>query len=287
VTGVYSDSLTLDSAGCEDRTQFPRGDTPLLDIDPEQPLRGYPYQEYISLRERGATRLMIETFNLEFDFDSGIFAYADGPIFEEFSGPQMKTGDVWKIQLGRRFTLDPDDPDGSLFIEGILEEAVLFGSATHEWETIEEQAGLWVTQRCEWDDEEEYEEDNGDYDEAGDEQDEDDDSDGYLDQLDDPTANSEWYERMLDNPPADGGPVLRFHLYQNDTAETEDDVQMSIVDLLDSAYRSDDDSTTQDSNLEVETETDSAGSDFDSDEMLSGDEDLVEHAKILMDYRNP
>ncbi|KAJ7706137.1 hypothetical protein B0H17DRAFT_1325858, partial [Mycena rosella] len=80
--------------------------------------------EYEQLRQRGASRLMCETFHLEFHADVGIIAWADGDIYEEFAGPLMQEGDFWKIMLGRRIVLEDDDPDGSEFIEALLEDAV-------------------------------------------------------------------------------------------------------------------------------------------------------------------
>ncbi|KAF8216150.1 hypothetical protein K438DRAFT_1800139 [Mycena galopus ATCC 62051] len=104
--------------------------------------------EYAELRRRGATRLMCETFNLEFNAATGIFAWADGDIYREFAGPLMQVGDFWKIMLGRRIQLDEDDPDGSLFIEAVLEDALLFPLFEgQKWETVEDGAspGIWIT----------------------------------------------------------------------------------------------------------------------------------------------
>lgn len=89
-----------------DRSLVPRGNTPLLDLDPADNHilpEGYRGREteYFQLLKRGATRLMCETFHLEFTYKDGIFAWADTNIYDEFSGPLMKTGDFWKIHLGR------------------------------------------------------------------------------------------------------------------------------------------------------------------------------------------
>lgn len=89
---------------------------------------------------------MCETFHLEFHSDVGIVAWADGDIYEEFAGPLMQKGDFWKVMLGRRITLEEDDPDGSAFIEALLEDALLFPLvSTCKWETVEESPGIWVT----------------------------------------------------------------------------------------------------------------------------------------------
>ncbi|KAH0589665.1 hypothetical protein H2248_005392 [Termitomyces sp. 'cryptogamus'] len=92
---------------------------------------------------------MIETFNLEFNQDKGIFAWADSALYKEFAGPKMLKGHFWEIQLGRRFDLDEDDLDGSVFVEGILEDVIMFpgkGGDGAQWETAEESPGIWVTQ---------------------------------------------------------------------------------------------------------------------------------------------
>ncbi|KAJ7665266.1 hypothetical protein DFH06DRAFT_923309, partial [Mycena polygramma] len=102
--------------------------------------------EYEELRRRGATRLMCETFNLEFSSDTGIIAWADDDIYTEFARPLMQRGDFWKIMLGTRVRLDEDDPDGSAFVEALLEDALVFPlSSGGKWETVEESPGIWVT----------------------------------------------------------------------------------------------------------------------------------------------
>ncbi|KIM37788.1 hypothetical protein M413DRAFT_30705 [Hebeloma cylindrosporum] len=140
-----------------DRSLVPRGNTPLL---PDNLFDRYPppadYRsregEYKELLRRGATRIMCETFHLEFSHPGGIYAWADPQMYEEFSGPAMKEGDFWKIHLGRRVTLDQDDEDGSAFIDGLLEDALFFpfrgptsGRTFEKWETVEETPGIWVT----------------------------------------------------------------------------------------------------------------------------------------------
>ncbi|KNZ76656.1 hypothetical protein J132_09189 [Termitomyces sp. J132] len=144
------DSLLIDTAYDSDREQTPRSTTPLLSIPRViRPLPGYSYDQHEPLLQRGATRLMIETFNLEFNQDKGIFAWADSALYKEFAGPKMLKGHFWEIQLGRRFDLDEDDLDGSVFVEGILEDVIMFpgkGGDGAQWETAEESPGIWVTQ---------------------------------------------------------------------------------------------------------------------------------------------
>ena len=92
--------------------------------------------EYTQLLRRGATRLMCETFYLEFTKEDGIFAWADQNLYEEFSGPLMLPGDFWKIHLGRRIELDEDDLDGGQFLEELLEDALYFANRLIPWETV-------------------------------------------------------------------------------------------------------------------------------------------------------
>lgn len=104
------------------------------------------------LLARGATQDMIDTFHLTFTDLDGIYAWADDELFNEFSGDGMKEGDTWKIYLGRRITLEEDDLDGSLFIETLIEEAVLFPQdpslvdpTLMQWKTYKESPGVWIT----------------------------------------------------------------------------------------------------------------------------------------------
>ncbi|KAL5530972.1 hypothetical protein ACEPAG_3848 [Sanghuangporus baumii] len=101
---------------------------------------------------------MCETFCLEFTQEKGIVAWADDELFKSFSGMSMKNGDSWKIYLGRRIHLDEDDIDGAQFIEDLLEEVLLFPSShlrgplglerakrEMRWVTEQESRGIWAT----------------------------------------------------------------------------------------------------------------------------------------------
>ncbi|KAJ7619067.1 hypothetical protein DFH06DRAFT_1060953, partial [Mycena polygramma] len=144
---------TSNEAFNPDRVSQPRGDTPLREDEPYFLPSFYATKpepdgqnEYEELRRRGATRLMCETFHLEFDPDTGIIAWADGDLYDEFAGSLMQQGDFWKIMLGRRIKLDEDDPDGSAFMEALLEDALVFPIISGcKWETVEESPGIWVT----------------------------------------------------------------------------------------------------------------------------------------------
>ncbi|KAI0047419.1 hypothetical protein FA95DRAFT_1559139 [Auriscalpium vulgare] len=156
--GPAAGTSTNDDMLNPDRQLAPRGTTPLLDIEPVtvpvvsstliQPYRNRE-DELTTLLARGATRLMCVTFMLEYAEPTGIVAWADDALFDEFSGPGMKTGDRWKIHLGRRIHLAEDDLDGSVFVEELVEEAVIFPPTDRaeqgRWETVLEEGRIWVT----------------------------------------------------------------------------------------------------------------------------------------------
>jgi hypothetical protein len=90
---------------------------------------------------------MCETFNLEYTRHDGIVAWADQDIFDSFSAPGMAEGDKWKIYLGRRIELDEEDKDGSLFIEGLLEDVLFYPveNCNIQWRTFKEAPDVWAT----------------------------------------------------------------------------------------------------------------------------------------------
>ncbi|KAJ8514507.1 hypothetical protein ONZ45_g7949 [Pleurotus djamor] len=155
VEGATLGSVSTDNQALDpDRTMYNRGNTPLRYV--ETPSTPAPYrnreEEYEELLSRGATRLMCETFNLEYSQEGGIIAWADQTLFEEFTGDKMKKGDLWKIRVGRSIQLDDEDLDGSVFIEDLLEDAVLFPlrlphfeSSADRWETLQSSPGVWET----------------------------------------------------------------------------------------------------------------------------------------------
>ncbi|KAG6843902.1 hypothetical protein H0H87_011910 [Tephrocybe sp. NHM501043] len=312
------DSLHTELAYDSDREQAPRGYTPLPDIGcPSLPLLGYSLEQYTSLVQRGATRLMIETFNLQFTNEAGIFAWADSTLYAEFAGPKMREGDFWKIQLGRRFDLDDNDLDGAGFIEGILEDAILFpGKGGLQWETVEESPGIWVTRTVETGDVDEREKNNGEDEWPWDE-----------DELEGKTLH-EVEDEHLTQPFIDDGPVLTRPGYDTSDDHSSDDEEM-IVDeedgqidenmsedtgaafqahLPDAAWDTDNlnlkkakpgeltseshddagDNNNHDEQIGVKSEAEDAGSmvtldsdsdiadsDFDDDEIMSGDEEVM------------
>ncbi|KAH6896107.1 hypothetical protein BKA70DRAFT_786124 [Coprinopsis sp. MPI-PUGE-AT-0042] len=106
-------------------------------------------EEYRQLVARGATPLMISAYSLRFSLQDGIVAHADDALFENFSGPAMKQGHVWKIYLGSRVELDPEDHDGSEFIEGLLEDVTMVEPNLRCWKTEKLGSGCWETRPSE------------------------------------------------------------------------------------------------------------------------------------------
>ncbi|KDQ11796.1 hypothetical protein BOTBODRAFT_57206 [Botryobasidium botryosum FD-172 SS1] len=146
-------SVCIDEEGLHpDRRVAPRGTTPLLEIPPnfagEIP-HIYAHTriaEYEALLARGATREMCITFRLSFDYATGITARLckGDRLWTEFSGPAMAAHDAWVVCLGRRIVLEPNDLDGSKFLEELLEEAVLFPVCS-KWETEQQKEWIWTT----------------------------------------------------------------------------------------------------------------------------------------------
>ncbi len=135
----------------------PRGSTPpleftyasLLNIPPEYKYREPEYRELLG---RGATPLMCEVYNLEFTPESGIIAWADDDLFEEFANEEMVEVGRWKIYLGRQIRLDPEDEDGAQFMINLLEETMYFfqiptmSKPEHRWLNYKGLLdGVWVT----------------------------------------------------------------------------------------------------------------------------------------------
>ncbi|THU96923.1 hypothetical protein K435DRAFT_965701 [Dendrothele bispora CBS 962.96] len=152
----FDNDTTISAAYCQDRSLKPRGDTPLPENHPVDdvpwPYRTSHVDEYTQLRRRGATVEMCKTFSLSFDNDQGVTAELTPQIKETFGGPEMLETDTWKLYLGRRVTLDEDDLDGSDFIIGLLEDALLFEHRHYsigpsQWKTVRPKGktNLWIT----------------------------------------------------------------------------------------------------------------------------------------------
>jgi hypothetical protein len=91
---------------------------------------------------------MCETFHMEFSNETGIVAWANEEIYEQFAGPAMRDDDFWKIYL---VELESHDIDGSDYLLGFLEEVLLYpmrppnGPCGGQYETVEESPGIWAT----------------------------------------------------------------------------------------------------------------------------------------------
>jgi hypothetical protein len=165
----YDSTRNDNQAMHEDRALAPRGGTPLLDV-PETDLEDIPLSyndagnfiigydfypavnrraEYVELRRRGASRAMCEEFSLQFTPEKGIVAWLNRDLMDEFAGPTIQDGDKWKVYLGRKVQLDSDDHDGTFFIEGILEDALIYWNKnTARWVTLKEEGSdgkTWST----------------------------------------------------------------------------------------------------------------------------------------------
>ncbi|KZV61092.1 hypothetical protein PENSPDRAFT_759633 [Peniophora sp. CONT] len=276
---VNPSTSTQDDMLHPDRQTVPRGDTPLRDIDPataeHEPLAYITRKEmYHALLSRGATREMCVRYDLRFHPDSGIIAYADGDLFEDFTGELVKEGDRWQLCLGRRICLESGDKDGSVFITELVEEATTFQHTNiyghGGWETVLTHQGMrrrrrvWVTRPIvgAYDVyESSVSTDSADYDNEGD----------------------EFSEDGLNIDPRTL-PASTFVNDYEDESEPEDegmDVDSSYSDgeiyerhapevvLHDCAW---DYSSEIDSAEEEDIDLDEPGSDWDSDEIMSGDE---------------
>lgn len=293
---VYTHSDMLNS----DRSRIQRCNTPLLDITPavSVPPAMYYYraEEFRALLRRGVTRLMCETFHLEFSNINRIFAWADEDIYEQFSGPAMQHGDFWKIHLGRRIELDEDDLDGSMFIEGLLEDVLFYPSYSstverqhkEAWETVKESPGIWVTRLM-------VSRKMAD----SDSENESTDTDEYEELPSELWRPQDMYEKALDAPPAPTtGPIVTSDEYELSGAE---EAEVSDIEMMDDSgwtwkagvpdavwkvgeedeeivIELDENGSAVSPQVDLDDESsnsDDPGSDFDADEVLSGDEDVL------------
>ena len=218
---------------------------------------------------------MCETFHLSFSEKEGIIAWADEDIFEQFSGPAMLEGDFWKIHLGRRIELDEDDMNGSMFIEGLLEDVLLYPHHWHSvekyrneaWETVEESPGIWITRlmTARIMGESDGESENSDPEDRED------------------RPSELWdlgdiYEELLDAPPTpNNGPVITLDEYELSDGEEEEaeDSDFEVMDDLGAAWKAgvpDAVFSEVSSQVDDDSDLDAVDSDFYSDEDPSEDE---------------
>ncbi|KAI0310083.1 hypothetical protein OF83DRAFT_917332 [Amylostereum chailletii] len=258
-------------------------------------------EEYLALLGRGATKLMCEMFCLEFEQATGIVAWADEALLAEFAGPAMRAGDRWKIYLCRRIELDEGDLDGRMFIEELLEQTVIFPCADKNqygfWTTTKKNY-TWMTKPLSVDDAVECqsgEEEEGDVDgeegDMADEEEADEDAEEVEEEDEDAEGDEDEEEEedefTVKKP---DGPIIFANEYESSDTEEEETSLDSPLHLRDTAcllpsvtdalfedepydpYAEEDDSMGQES--DTSTSHSSADTDFDSDEVLSGDEEM-------------
>ncbi|KAH6907743.1 hypothetical protein BKA70DRAFT_1562847 [Coprinopsis sp. MPI-PUGE-AT-0042] len=249
--------------------------------------------EYRQLIVRGATTLMISTFSLHFDPQEGIIAYADDTLFDEFSGPAMKDGDVWKIHLGSRVELEPEDHDGSEFIEGLLEDAMLFLPSIRRWSTKKVQDGVWVTKPSKrlskaWTEEYDCNSDDSDWESGSGAEGAKGDGGEWDSDEDNLEVAESWEPEECLNDAETEEPVLVNRYYESDASSGEedeggdmDDTQPSSSTLTDVKEEEPGEKVTNEADVNMDSATEDAssqsdgdvcGSDWDSDEELSGDD---------------
>lgn len=165
-------------------------------------------------------------------------AWADDYIFEEFSGPAMKTGDTWKLYLGRAVTLESSDWDGKRFIEEFLEEAVLYPAQVSDawpnyvYKTVLESPGVWATLPVSPDGDNTIEDV---FEQEGDELNWQDDLDGIIDKIDDDI------ERATNGPPVDPAPVQNEYESTDEESDEDSDSEPVLVKHKDAVEHDDDD----------------------------------------------
>ncbi|KAF8878359.1 hypothetical protein CPB84DRAFT_1966158 [Gymnopilus junonius] len=101
----------ISQASHPDRSLIPRGDTPLREIDIDH-LEGPLVNIAAHIRHYTAKK-------------KGIYAWADDEMFSECSGSLMRPGDVWKVHLGRRISLDALSAFRCRFLFSLLEHNIL------------------------------------------------------------------------------------------------------------------------------------------------------------------
>ncbi|KAK7444091.1 hypothetical protein VKT23_015489 [Stygiomarasmius scandens] len=308
----FDNGATISSASSHDRRTSPRGDTPLPEYRPVQTEIPYAYRfnrhdEYIQLRTRGASVQMCSKFSLSFKPDEGIIAILTSEIKETFGGPEMRQQDTWELYLGRRVSLDEDDSDGSEFIIGLLEDALLFERPLYvkshpcdQWQTTRPSGRpyVWATMPtkshvC-------YEKLDED-DPSGSDEYLSDDSELYYPGNDaSPEQVEAWYnapanrwtaeDRALVTPFIESGPTLHQDEYEMtdvEDLETDDDGDPDVADPGYAAnprhghtnWSDGEDDGQYESEASAadnsDEEHDDFDSDFDSDDQLSGDEQAL------------
>ncbi|KIJ48497.1 hypothetical protein M422DRAFT_247845 [Sphaerobolus stellatus SS14] len=156
----------------------------------------------------------------------------------------MKDGGYWKLMLGRRIKLSPDDSDGSEWIGDFLEDAFVTRGVSL-YETVEERAGIWVTRPTEWDTEM---------------------AENDEEKTIDPINYEDNYDIYIDTDSADED--LMYVAEDESESEEEEPVPEAIASDPTVKYYYQPPLFDSDSN----SDSDMAGSDWDSSEALSGNE---------------
>ncbi|KAK0214068.1 hypothetical protein IW262DRAFT_1278976 [Armillaria fumosa] len=243
-----------------DRVLVRRGTTPLDVLPPNLPVPDTYVNsptEFQSLMRRGATVAMCLRYKLRFTRKHGIVARADEDLFDLVGNPAMEETDEWKIYLGRRIRLHSNDEDGREFLIDLLEDALIYPLRSEfsnwfaeRWETFVKDPSIypvvWITRPMSK---------SGPAGAANHE-----DPDDSADEGDD-VPDFEYEEDDMEG--ADG---------DLDEAGAENDAENSVGEYeMDGETDEEGDETTS-GTVVVRQEDDIAGSDFDSDEELSGDE---------------
>ncbi|KAH6871866.1 hypothetical protein BKA70DRAFT_1354407 [Coprinopsis sp. MPI-PUGE-AT-0042] len=227
-------------------------------------------EEYRQLISRGATPLMISTFSLCFSAEEGIIAHADDTLFDEFSGPAMEEDGVWKIYLGSKIMT------AASFLEGLLEDAVVFRRTTHGWDTVLLEERVWETRPSETlikalkhgyrnDDVQERREV----------------VEGVINVIGEAIAENKYSESDDEDDEDEGMQEGNQEETQIFVKGEEEEKGIEVLDVdMDSAKASSDES---------ENNGETVGSDWDSDEELSGDdpENLEQHIRTHEPYMYP
>lgn len=255
-----------------DRDIAPRGDTPLREIDEHVEIpEAYASRkaEYKELLRRGATPEMCDLFYLQFHPNTGICAWLPEDIFNEFAGPAMEDEDEWQIYLGRRVTLEENDVDGREFVKNILDDISALPDVGN-WATEEESPGTWVTypkfrgelqiERPDIMDSMYASEDDIDVPVHANDYDLSDDNSEQADlEMDDPgffTTSGIAYNH-----------VDRWYVHPDEAMSVHNSEDENHEEAMEENNGHGDSSTISDSDV--------AGSDFDSDEVLTGDEQVL------------
>ncbi|KAH9476535.1 hypothetical protein JR316_0010575 [Psilocybe cubensis] len=260
-----------------DRDIAPRGDTPLKEIEEGIEIPAdYASRigEYKELLRRGATPEMCTLFSLVFIPHEGISAFIPPEIFNQFSGPAMNDDDVWQIYLGRRVRLEETDVDGREFVESLLDDISVLPD-TGNWATEEESPGIWIT----------YPKFRGELDicrpnmmDCRYASDDDADTPVYANDYDLSDDDSDQAELEGDDPAFFTTSGVTYNHLDRWYIHSDEDMS---EDESDKENQDDDDSMKEDSergDSSTISDSDLAGSDFDSDEVLTGDEEVLGYA---------